>query len=249
MTADPLHDVRAALIALKPVDAGIRSCVTLRSDSAFLSLLSTSDPTRWAVVHSTGATWFSLVVDGHFTRDIIDVDLSADEVREHLAGLVRIAVPHLDGKSRLTRRSGRRRLAVAVDDEEVLLFAPLSRLLARLSPLRRWRIRRRAQLAAAGLLADHRLPGMASSWMIVHPEMWELLVDLDALQAGLAGSRTWRRTREGRRLRRELSGECLLLADALADLDLVDVAVGLSDLGAQIAAFGSGRRIAVRSAG
>ena len=90
---------------------------------------------------------------------------------------------------------------------------------------------------------------MASSWMIVHPEMWELLVDLDALQAGLAGSRTWRRTREGRRLRRELSGECLLLTDALADLDLVDVAVGLSDLGAQIAAFGSGRRIAVRSAG
>jgi len=237
VVADPLRDVRAALIALKPVDGSIRSCVTLRSDSAFLSLLSTSDPGRWAVVHSTGATWFSLVVDGHFTSDIIDVDLNADEVREHLATLVRIAIPHLDGRSRPTRRSGRRRLAVVVDGEEVLLFAPVDRLLARLSPLRRRRARRGAQHAADGLLADHRLPGIASSWMIVNPEMWELLVDLDALQAGLASSRTWRRTREGRRIRRELSGEALLLADALAELDLVDVAVGLSDLRARISAF------------
>ncbi|QMU97789.1 hypothetical protein FVO59_11660 [Microbacterium esteraromaticum] len=234
MTADPLRDVRDALAELAPADPGIRSAVTLRRDSAFLSLLSASDPTAWAIVHSTGSTWFSLVVDGHYTRDVIDVDLTDREMREHLAALVDIALAHLHGGSRLIRRAGRHRLAVAVDGAELLLFAPLDRMLARFSPLRARRVRARLSRAADGLLADRRLPPIEDSWMIVHPETWELLVDLDALQAGLAGSSTWRRTTEGGRIRRELAGEALLLADALAELGLVDVAVGLSDLAAQI---------------
>lgn len=236
MTAAPLHAVHDALVALKPVDPGLRSAVTLRRDSAFLSLLSADDPRTWAVVHSTGSTWFSLVVDGHYTRDVIDVDLSEPEMREHLAELVAIALSHLRGESRMLRAGGLRRLAVAVDDRELLLFAPLRRVLARLSPLRSRRARSQIHRAAQGLLVDHRLPAIGDSWMIVHPQMWELLVDLDALQAGLAGSETWRRSVEGRRIRRELSGEALLLADALADLGLVDVAVSLADLAAQIEA-------------
>lgn len=237
MTADPLREVRDALAELAPADPGIRSAVTLRRDSAFLSLLSASDPTAWAVVHSTGSTWFSLVVDGYYTHDVIDVDLSEGEMREHLAELVQIALAHLRGQSRRLRAGGLRRLAVTVGNDDVLLFAPIRRVPARLSPLRSRRTRSQLRRAAAGLLADHRLPAIADSWMIVRPEVWELLVDLDALQSGFAGSATWRRSAEGGRIRRELKGEALLLAESLADLGLVDVALGLADLAAQIEAY------------
>ena len=238
MTRTPGRTARDALIALQPDAPGIRCAVTMR-EGATLSMLNVDDPSRWAVVHSADSTWFSLVVDGHYSRDVIDVDAPDDRVDDHLTELVAIAVAHLEGASRVLRRGpGRlRRLEVAVGDEDHLLFAPLARHLARIPLLRSRLVRARLPRVADELLDGCGLPSIADSWMIVSAEAWDLLADIDALQAGLAGSRTWRRTGEGRRLRFELHGEALMLAAALAELGLVDVAVGLSDIAAQLDAY------------
>lgn len=239
MTAERASDAFAVLAALRPEDPGIRSSITRRRDAVFLSPVSADDPTKWAVVHATEMTWFSLVVDGHYVRDVIDVDASLMRTGEHLGGLVAVAVAHLQGASRALRPGAGRlgRLAVSLDDEEHLLYAPLSRLLARLSPLRSRRARGRIGDAAEGLLSDHGLPHLSQSRLIVHPDMWDQLADIDLLQAGLAGSATWGRGSAGRRLRQELAGEALLIAVAVAERGLVDVAVGLADIAAQLDAY------------
>ena len=55
------------------------------------------------------------------------------------------------------------------------------------------------------LLADYRIPHISRSHLILSAAAWNLIADIDLLQARVAGSRTWERNDEGVLLRARIA--------------------------------------------
>jgi hypothetical protein len=75
------------------------------------------------------------------------------------------------------------------------------------------------------------MPGIAESHFILSPDAWDLLADIDFLQARLAGSRAWERDMAGEGLRAEIAQACTALSLRAADLGLDALSGRLARLG------------------
>lgn len=74
------------------------------------------------------------------------------------------------------------------------------------------------------LLVDYRIPHIAESHLILSPEAWDLIADIDLLQANVAGSRTWERNEEGALLRAQSALMARMLARHTTEHGLVAAA-------------------------
>lgn len=90
---------------------------------------------------------------------------------------------------------------------------------------------RESNRSAEVLLDGYRLPPISESHLMVSPEAWNVLVDVDQLQADLAGSRTWERGADGIALRSVMHLTCATLSVRAADAGLESVSVRLVALG------------------
>lgn len=94
------------------------------------------------------------------------------------------------------------------------------------------RLARDSNRSAHSLLDDYRLPPLGESHSIVTPEVWEMLVDIDLLQASIAGSRTWESGANGSALRAEIRTTCAALGGCAMRAGLESVSTRLAALGA-----------------
>ncbi|MDN3496928.1 hypothetical protein QL996_13380 [Planococcus sp. APC 4015] len=81
------------------------------------------------------------------------------------------------------------------------------------------------------LLDGYRVPPLSESHLILRHEAWDLLADIDQLQADLAGSRTWDRGEDGRALRSEMRQACETLSIRADEIGLKSASVRLVELG------------------
>lgn len=88
---------------------------------------------------------------------------------------------------------------------------------------------------------DYNIPPISESDRILHPSVWELLADADALQAGLAGSRTWDLDREGVLLRAEQSREAKRIAACARRFDLESAAEALEEIATMLEEYSRNR--------
>jgi hypothetical protein len=93
---------------------------------------------------------------------------------------------------------------------------------------------RSANASASELLNCYRLPPIHQSHSIVRTEAWELLADVDALQAELAGSLMWERGREAASRRAEVRRVCATMAARSGELGLDRLSVRLAHLAASL---------------
>lgn len=114
--------------------------------------------------------------------------------------------------------------------------------------MNRRRLRSEIIARSEDLLSAHGLPPLAESHHVLALRVGELVVDVDAVRAGLAGSRTWSGTTEGRERRHALAAEARMIASALWDLELDLLAGSLCDLADDIDAYPEGlfQRLAAR---
>ncbi|WP_435744016.1 hypothetical protein [Microbacterium sp. PMB16] len=121
----------------------------------------------------------------------------------------------------------------------VLVRSPASFRLRLSVPERESRIgtalgRRNARITIAqtadSLLREFALPPISESHFILHPDMWELLADIDTLQAGLAGSRTWGRTERGHHWRHRLAAEARRIAREVVRFGVWNAATELQQI-------------------
>lgn len=98
------------------------------------------------------------------------------------------------------------------------------------SALGRRRARIRITRTADSLLREFAFPPISESHLILHPELWELLADIDAFQAGLAGTETWRRTEEGHVRLNRLAAEARRIAREIVRFDVWHTAAELQQL-------------------
>jgi hypothetical protein len=83
------------------------------------------------------------------------------------------------------------------------------------------------------LLVDYRFPHIAESHLILSPAAWNLIADIDLLQASVAGSRTWERNAEGALLRAQSALRARVLARHTTDHGLLAAAdrlLGLAEV-------------------
>lgn len=103
--------------------------------------------------------------------------------------------------------------------------------------MNRRRLRSEIIARSEDLLSAYRLPPLSESHHVLAPRVGELVADIDAVKAGLAGSRTWSGTTEGRERRHALAAEARTIASALWDLELDLLAGSLCDLADDIDAY------------
>jgi hypothetical protein len=101
--------------------------------------------------------------------------------------------------------------------------------------LPRWVRRARILSESDAVLRGSRLPDIALSDHVLSPAAWELLADIDGLQADLAGSRTWDPGAGGSRI--QMADLAARLSARASRLGLVEIAERLRDLGQDIAAY------------
>lgn len=87
-------------------------------------------------------------------------------------------------------------------------------------------------IASAETLSDcYRLPHISESHLVLLAEAWDVLADIELLQANLAGSLTWEPNAGGTSLLDELRQECATLRDRASGLGLSCLASRLQTLG------------------
>jgi len=91
--------------------------------------------------------------------------------------------------------------------------------------------------AAESILDAYRIPPISLSHFVLEPHLWEILAEIDLLQAGVEGGRTWRLTGEGNGIRRALASESRRLGRAVVEYGLVDASATLLDLAMRLDRF------------
>lgn len=100
------------------------------------------------------------------------------------------------------------------------------------------KLRQRRVIAASEALLDYyRLPPISEAHYILDGEMWELVVDIDQLQADLAGSRTWADGDIARALRMKFSNDAQRIADAVRAFGLEQTADSLGTISAELTEY------------
>ncbi|MGH3815205.1 MAG: hypothetical protein ACRDUV_22630 [Pseudonocardiaceae bacterium] len=148
-----LGRAREVLLALRPTHDSINCEVEVRDWAAHLRMNLVSDPARWVVVYTSGATWSSLEVDGHvlgasgrFSLDCIHEDEADDHVEERLQEYVALATTYLLQGGEITHSKilGLPQLAIGHGPERVVLARSVAADLRALMSPRHWIGRSRA---------------------------------------------------------------------------------------------------------
>lgn len=89
--------VEAALRALRPRQEGVNTDLGIRNGAGFLWMRRTTAPERWAVVWTPGGRWIALDVDGGFSLNHFDEEITDDELRRLLEQYVDIGLAYVVG--------------------------------------------------------------------------------------------------------------------------------------------------------
>lgn len=87
---------------------------------------------------------------------------------------------------------------------------------------------------AHGLLHPYRIPPISDSHYILAPQLWELIVEIDQLQADLSGSATWGLGSSSQGLRAKTAAAARRLSAEMRYYDLSDVSDGLMSVADEI---------------
>jgi len=148
-----LGRAREVLLALRPTHDTINCEVETRDSAVHLRMNLVTDPARWVVVYTSGATWSSLEVDGQalgasgrFSLDSLHEDEADDQVEKRLQEYVAVATTYLLHGGEVTHSTilGLPRLAIGRGPERAVLARSVASDLRALVSPRHWIGRSRA---------------------------------------------------------------------------------------------------------
>jgi hypothetical protein len=89
--------VEVVLRALRPQHEGVDTDLGIRKGAAFLRMRRTAAPERWAVVWTPGDRWFALDVDGGFSLNRFDEEITDGELQQLLERYVDVGLAYVLG--------------------------------------------------------------------------------------------------------------------------------------------------------